>query len=127
MRADIGADIALDTVLRNPVGHAHRHIPLFISRRTGRHGPARIIHKSGNGKLIAFKGIDGALDAVDIIRYVLASARYVLPEQILALAVLPVRRRLHPPRPFHSGVDCRAVFGHDVVSFFPVSLFHRIL
>ena len=67
MRTDIGTEIALDTIFRDPGGHIHGDAPFFVCGGAERHGAVRIFHKGGNRQLIALLRVDGGQNVVNVI------------------------------------------------------------
>ena len=59
MGADIGAEVALDTVFGNPLGNIDGNTAFFQSSAAEGEGSVGRIHKGGNGKLVSLLCIDG--------------------------------------------------------------------
>ena len=96
MRANIGTEVTLDTVVRIPYRNIYCDTTLLVCRGTGRSGTVYIILECGYRQVVTFLSVYRSLDVVDEIYNVLSSARLQRESiQSLVLAVLPALRNLN--------------------------------
>ena len=133
VRADIGAEVALDAVFRNPAGHIHGDAAFFIGGRAQRHGAVRVLHKGGNRQLVALLPVDRRQNVVDVIADLGAAGHgHFLGRVILGLG--PLFRHVDLLDLFHAALDGVVVHLNDGFALFGIGLgrgllheFHRIV
>ena len=72
--AHIGALVALNAVIHDPLGNVHGHAALLIGGSALGRGAVRILLKGGNRQILAVEGVNGINHAVHIVHQLLTAA-----------------------------------------------------
>ena len=116
MRADVGTEVTLDTVVGIPLGYVDRDAALLVCGGTGRRAAVYIVRERGYRQVVAFLSVDRSLYGVDELDDVFSSLGNVYHVKTFVLAVLPALRDLDLNDALRSGVDGGPVLLDDVLA-----------
>ena len=131
MRADIGTEITLNTVIRIPYRNIYRNTALLISSRTDRSGTVHVALESGYRKIISFLCGNIILNVVYKIESIGSSCCFSLKLKTFIRTICPFLLYFHFFESIGTGIDCSPVLLNDIFTLPSVSLlcgiFHELV
>ena len=116
MRADIGTEVTLDTVVRIPYRNVYCDTALLVCGRTGRCGTVNVILERGYRKVVSFLGVYCSLYGIYELNNVFSSLCGVNHVKTFVLTVLPAFRNLDLVKSLGACVDGSPVLHNDVLA-----------
>ncbi len=114
MRADIGTEVTLDTVIRIPYRYINGNAALLVCGGTGRSGAVYIILECGYREVITFLSVYCCLNRIDEFNNVCSSFGRMNHIKAFVLTVLPAVRNLYFDNALGACVDGCPVL-HDYI------------
>ena len=116
MRADIGTEVTLDTVVWIPLRNIDSDTALLVCRGTGWCGTVYVIYECGYRQVVSFLSVYSSLNCVDKLHNVLTSGLCVCHIETLVLAVLPALWYLNLNYMLSTCVDSSPVLHNNVLT-----------
>ena len=131
MRADIGTEVTLDTVVRIPNRYVNCDTTFLVCSGTGRSCTVNIILECGYREVVTFLSVYSSLDVVNEVDNILAALCSVNHVKTFVFTVLPALRNFHFYKSLSAGIDRCPVLHNNVFTLTAVSslcsCFHKLV
>ena len=131
MRADIGTEVTLDTVVWIPNRYVNCDTTFLVCSGTGRSCTVNVILECGYREIVTFLSIYSSLNVVNEVDNILAALCSVNHVKTFVFTVLPALRNLNLYESLSAGIDCCPVLHNNVFTLTAVSslcsCFHKLV
>ena len=121
MRADIGTEVTLDTVVRIPNRNIYCDTALLVSGGTGRCGTINIILECRYREVVTFLCVNCSLNGVDEFNNIFSAFCSVNHVKTFICTVLPALRNLNLMKSLSACIDSSPVLHNDIFALTSVS------